>query len=701
MIVTEIDHQSEHLAIVKALGAANSQTLGFFPEGAFDDYARRKQILIALDDSQRCVGYLLYRISQERAIIVHLCVDTSRRTTGVGTKLFSQFKDIVNDLRGIGLRCRRDYEANKLWHKLGFVAQFEQPGRGKTRTDLTYWWFDNGHPTLFTDAILEMAKSKTCVVIDANVFFDLNDQARFGYRESNSLRADWLCDVIELCVTDELLNDINRSNDEAERRRDRELAKQFTVFPSDQSRLTHVAEALKTFFPDKPPPRDDSDRWHLARSIAANIQFFVTRDQRLLDLSGAIYESFGITILRPTDLIIRVDELRREVEYAPQRLAGTLSEVRRVQSGQEAALTQRFQAAALGETKRLFQSRLRAVLADPDQHACYVAVDVNKDPIGLFAYSRADPNALELTILRMARGPVANTLVRYILFRSMTQAAQESRHVTNVTDPYRDEIVASALNEDGFCIAGQLMFKIGLPVACTALQLSQYLSTLKTPNGEAKARCEALSKVLGDSAITAKVETANAIEHILWPAKIVDAYIPSFVVPIKPEWAKELFDERLAGQTLFGAKPELGLSREGVYYRAKNPSAGLKAPARVLWYVSYGSRFSGTGHLRACSRLEEVVVDRPKNLFRRFRRLGIYDWEHVFDLAKRDLEKEIMALRFGDTELFENPIEWNSLQEILRRFGCKSQLQSPVQVSPKLFEELYRRGMQIKSQENN
>ena len=150
---------------------------------------------------------------------------------------------------------------------------------------------------------------------------------------------------------------------------------------------------------------------------------------------------------------------------------------------------------------------------------------------------------------------------------------------------------------------------------------------------------------------------------------------------------------------MFGAKPELGLSREGVYYRAKSPAAGLKAPARILWYVSYGQRFAGTGHVRACSRLEDVIIDTPKNLYRRFRRLGIYDWSHVFDLAKRDLSNEIMALRFSDTELFTSPIEWNELQGILRNFGCKTQIQSPVVVSPELFAELYRRATKIQTEE--
>jgi predicted nucleic acid-binding protein len=657
MIVREIDHTSEHLAAVKALGAANSQTLGFFPEGAFDDYARRKQIIVALDANETFVGYLLYRISQERAIIVHLCVDNLRRHGGIATRLFSNLKVAVKDLRGIGLRCRRDYEASRLWQNLGFVAQYDQPGRGKVRTDLTFWWFDNGHPTLFTDAIAEQLRSKICVAIDANVFFDLYDAERAGHAESSSLRADWLSDAIELCVTDEILNDINRSDDEAERRRERELVRQFTVLPCDQARLSTVADALKDFFPAKMSARDESDRWQLARTIAANTQYFITRDQSLLDLSGKVYELFGTTILRPTDLIIHLDELRREVEYAPQRLAGTLSEIRLVQSGQENDLTARFQAAALGESKSGFQQHLRTILADPHRYACYVAVDVNKEPMALFAHDRSDSQTLEMPLIRVARGPVANTLVRYVIFRSVFQTANERRTITSITDPHQDETVTAALNEDGFRPIGKSSIKLSLSVAMTAKELSEHLLTLGLPNAGAKNLCDQLGTTLGDPAVIAKVETISEIERLLWPAKIVDAYIPTFLVPIKPEWAKELFDENLAGQTLFGAKQELGLSREGVYYRAKTPSAGIKAPARILWYVSYGSRFSGTGHVRACSRLEDVIVDGPKNLYRRFRRLGIYDWNHVFELAKRDVETDIMALRFSDTELLKNPIE--------------------------------------------
>lgn len=59
MNIEAIDPTSPYLATVKALGKANAAPLGVFPEGAFEDYARRKTILVALDEQDNCVGYLL------------------------------------------------------------------------------------------------------------------------------------------------------------------------------------------------------------------------------------------------------------------------------------------------------------------------------------------------------------------------------------------------------------------------------------------------------------------------------------------------------------------------------------------------------------------------------------------------------------------------------------------------------------------
>lgn len=74
MAVTDIDDKSPHLEAVKTLWRANSATLGFLPEGAFVDYASQRHILVALDSSGVCVGYLLYRVTKGKATIAHLCV---------------------------------------------------------------------------------------------------------------------------------------------------------------------------------------------------------------------------------------------------------------------------------------------------------------------------------------------------------------------------------------------------------------------------------------------------------------------------------------------------------------------------------------------------------------------------------------------------------------------------------------------------
>ena len=85
-------------------------------------------------------------------------------------------------------------------------------------------------------------------------------------------------------------------------------------------------------------------------------------------------------------------------------------------------------------------------------------------------------------------------------------------------------------------------------------------------------------------------------------------------------------------------------------------------------------------------------MDRPKELFRHFKRLGIYEWKHVFDIARKDIDKEIMALIFSDTELFERPIYLPELRKILQGHRRKTQLQSPTAISVEIFDALYSAG---------
>ena len=209
--------------------------------------------------------------------------------------------------------------------------------------------------------------------------------------------------------------------------------------------------------------------------------------------------------------------------------------------------------------------------------------------------------------------------------------------------------------------------------------------------------CEGLAGVadlLADESIRDDHLAAWEAEHLLWPAKILDCGIPSYIVPIRPGWASDLFDSGLANVRLCGADADLALNPESVYYRsARN---GPSRPfGRILWYVSQVKRDPETMRIRPCSRLADVVVGPAKDLYREFRRLGVYSWGDVLKTADGDPEGHIMEMRFDDNELFPSPVQWNDFQGILGRHGKRTNVQSPVEIPEPALVDLYRRGLGI------
>jgi hypothetical protein len=540
--------------------------------------------------------------------------------------------------------------------------------------------------------MLETLRDKVCIVLDANVFFDLSDKSRQGYEESRALLADWLPSTLELCVTDEIYNEIERGSQGPQRKASREFAQQFTNPPVATNKIDEFAASLRPFFPQKMTARDESDLRQLARTLAAGIQFFITRDEPLLDRAEALYEKFGVLILRPSDLIVRLDELGQESKYQPVRLAGTLSEIKLLNKSDDPLVVDTFLANAIGETKQAFKTRLFRILSNPRDYRCQVALDAEKLPFALIVYGTGQSDLLEIPLLRVRRGPLAATMARYLIFQATWQAALEGRAFTRITDPYLEPHVSAAIADESFIPSGDEWVKVGLAFATSAAELARALLSLNYGKEEERQFFTEVVALLSKEYMLFNVQYMSDIEHLLWPAKILDAPIPTFIIPIQPKWAKDLFDENLAKQTLFGAVIELALNRESAYYKSRKAPGGLKAPGRILWYVSQDKNYKGSMHIRACSRLDEVLIDEPKKLYRQFRRLGVYQWRHVFEVAGRDINQDIMALKFSDTELFTSPIRWGDVQSILKRAECPSQLMSPHRIPNSIFAELYALG---------
>ncbi len=684
-----IDGSSPHLKAVMDLGKQHAETLGFFPKGAFQEHASRRHIFVALTSRNECAGYLLYRTSGNKAVIVHLCANFAIRKQGVARKLVDKVKAETKHLIGIGLHCRRDYDVNGMWPRLGFAAVHSKPGRGSKPSQLTYWWFSHGHADLFS-SIDQIDDSKQMVVIDACVFFDLHDPTDVESEESKALLAPWLQDVLELCLTKEIYNEIDRAEDMAEIQRYRKLAQVYHEIVTDDARVQSLIPELQKLINWENSPSGESDLRQIANSIAGGIQVFVTRDQQLHSQGERLYDKFSLTILHPTELINQLDSVKREEEYQPARLAGSRMKEMLLKSEHETLVIEAFQQTALGERKSDFQKQLHRQLAHPNESECKLIVDENEQPVVLIVRNRSTTHTTEIPLLRTARHPLAPTVVRHLLRQTLENSARGNRNCTKVSDLNAGAVVVDALREIGFIPVGPTWMKLNVACVEAANALNSRLFELGKIAPDLKAGIALITTALADLQKNPSLTLAAQIERALWPAKIIDADLPSFIVPIRPEWAEHFFDEDLASRRLFGLRHDLHFGREAVYYRAKQIS-GLKYPGRILWYVSQGNEKTGSMSVKACSSLDEIVIGKPKELYKQFRRLGIYEWRNIWELAHKNLDEKIMAIRFSDTERFHTLV---SLQE-LERLGVAGPIQSPRPIPPEVFAKIYSMGYPV------
>jgi hypothetical protein len=294
-------------------------------------------------------------------------------------------------------------------------------------------------------------------------------------------------------------------------------------------------------------------------------------------------------------------------------------------------------------------------------------------------------------MLRIADNSLASTLARHLIFQAISHSYREHYQFTKITDLYLDSIVITAIQEDYFVRASNGSWvKANLAAAEFGSQLSQRLMTLASTLGEEYNFCIQLADTLSKENLIKDVQTSSNIERFLFPAKIIDAEIPAFIIPIQPRWAIHLFDEELANQTLWGAKLELAFNREAVYYKSIVNSGGLKAPGRILWYVSQDAynNYYGVGAIRACSCVDEVVIGKPTELYQRYQRLGVYQLSDVLAISAK--EGKIMAIRFSNTELFDQVIDLKTIRKLL---GKNLTPQSPYKIDNNTFQKMYNLGI--------
>ncbi len=166
--------------------------------------------------------------------------------------------------------------------------------------------------------------------------------------------------------------------------------------------------------------------------------------------------------------------------------------------------------------------------------------------------------------------------------------------------------------------------------------------------------------------------------------------MPCYIIPIKPFWASQLFDKLAASQMIFGANPEKIWNHENVYYRNIKPVTE-KYPARILWYVSSQVSYSRQKAIVATSYLDDMTIDKVKSQFRKYKKFGIYEWKDIYELAKFDIENEVKAIVFNNTEVFQKVIPFDKVTEILLLNGYlkRNTFTSPLEVNKDVYKSVY------------
>lgn len=666
-----------------ALHRKNAKTLGFFPSGAFEENVRLRQILVATDGDQ-LVGYLLYRVARGRVAIVHLCVAQAARDRGVARLLVQSLKAKTKHLEGIGLYCRRDYDINHIWSKFGFEAVHSKAGRGKDGAELTYWWFGHGHPDLFS-LVSEPDPVRQRVVIDANVFYDLFARDTPASEDSKALLADWVQSSIELVITKELRNEIDHAPSDEQRKTSRAEATRFHTLACDDEVFQRLCAELRPLFPQSTTLRDEADLRQIAYAIAGGAPFMVTRDQNLVERSEPLYHSHGLMVLHPAELINHLDIIEREADYKPARIDGSRWKSELLRAEMLSTAVDDFK--LHGERVSELTQRLRGCLSQPKSIEVQLVSDSVCAPVLLGVMDRSNSSVLRVPIIRRQLAhPTGATMFRNYLRSCLDVAATEDRNAVVIQDSEllkRDE---SIVGEFGFIRCGDEAVKLTARGIGSHAEMEVLLAALPVHPTHEPAK-QATINVLRSCVESGKVVQAVAtMERQLWPMKLMGADVPTFIVSIQPTWAQHYFDVGLASQLLFGLRDDLHLGVEGVYYRSAENN-NMCAPGRVLWYVSKGDGL-GSMTIKACSQLEEVVVARPKDLYKRYRRLGVYEWKDVLATAKHDITSELVAFRFRMTERFKSPVDVKKLEII----GIRPPFMSPRRISEEQFKAIYLAG---------
>lgn len=667
------------------LGDRNRKTLGHFPREAFIESAARGLIIGAVENKNVLLGYVLFRIvkSKNKISITHFCIDKNAEGKRIPDLMFNKlllmFESYFN---GIGLYCRKDYTfANFLWKRLGFKPMFEKRSKSIKENFLTYWWYEFANKNLFSLKISDYDEIFS-VLLDVNIIINLRDDDSRHNFECICLLDDWISNSVDYYYASEIFNELQKDKSKDRQINTKNFLKNYKQLYLNTTKINDAFVEIHKILKGK-SPNDISDEKQLAEAVVAGIKYFVTLDSWLLDNQELIYTKYNVLVCRPSEFIAEFDKIINHEDYQPSRLSGTDFIDHKINSIDINKSIAKFLNNSIGEKKSEFNLLINELIADK-QYSDLRIIKKSNEPIALLGIKFHEETA-NIRVLRIVNFALREILFKQLLYEAISISLKRKIKIIKINDDLISNNQIDLLNSYGFFLKSNDWVKLcynkiinsshlfdEFPETSTYLDKDIYLSIINDTEDK-------------------KINRLYLVERMLWPIKFVDLKIPTYVVPIKPYWASQLFDYYLANEVLFGSNAKLMWNRENIYYRNVKPNIE-KEKGRILWYASHKRGTNRSSSIIASSYLDEFYIDKASDIYKRFKSYGIYSWDDINKLAKNDSNTLVKALKFSDTEVFSKVLKHKDLNVISNDIEHKNIfVQSVTKLSNKFFIEVYSR----------
>ena len=665
-MISEVIPDSQHYNQVIELGKANSKTLGFLPFAAIKQAALDGRVLAFVEDDE-VKGYALFakRVRSGDISLTHLCVDHRARGQGIARQLVDSIVQRNRHGAGIRLLCRKDYDATDMWPRLGFQPLGEKPGRGKDRLPLVAWWLPIAARTLFDEP--EQYEARMVVALDTNIWLDIREQRDFP--ASLAMTADWVGEAAELAVTEQSLSELSNRRSGSE---------SVASIQDEHRTLESSREAwqmtLRSLQEEPSTSRlEENDLRVVAQATAGQADYLVSRDEELIRHSENIKELTSLPLMTPDDFLLMLQSQGGEQSFETRRIAASgmaVSTATELPSDAELSVYCHHH---VGESPSELRRRLSLVTSSRGR--IELLVTDSGEPLALGAMFDEEAR-FTVTALRGANRQQTYTAVRQMAHHLRSIAVDGAPTTITVQDQTHPS-VERALRDEGFRPEGSAW------VATVRTDILEYGHALPPKLIE-----------VGWDQLTAHL--VREYERYAWPSKVFSGSVESYMVPIKPEYARVILGYEEPQPPLFELHPRAAAARDNVYYMS--PRRSLEAPARIIWWVSRGGQFGG---VRALSWLDEVETGHPRHLYRKYRDRGVLDELQVRESAKPFGETghlAVTALLFSQTEVFPEPIPLTRARQLFPKMKTEGYFVTARQIQEDVVYKFYEEGMRLHAQ---